>query len=482
MEVCPQDKRVSLEIRFDDDGKVSLARCCFLYAFSHLTLEEYGKIEDIIDYAENSKINYAKSSNICVAKCYLEKRIKQVDVGISHACNMHCMNCFFKEHKDTPEMKKAYFDTLYKIKGHQLDTIMMNNGGEVFVYYDEIIEYLKSLTPNDTRQVTFVTNLVLLNEKRFKELKQISEDTGVTYFFLPSVDGIKKESYEAIRLGGKFEKITENLHLLADIFGPQQAVILYTIKKPNIDETENVEKYFIDTFGIRCSISFDVYDKECEEKYNSIFRKDYKKEEKEVSKKEDDGFVFLQKQQSERSPFSIVTDSNPDESFVKSHSNNLIFVLTRWPSKKLKKYQNVILIKTSKKDFYQVLSSKVYTKYFMYCHDLSSLIEGNNKILTYFLDHSNKNVLKVENCVNQSSITSIANSTTLTSCGLIIKTDFFRKNFFKFEYSKNIALDFIKNLQLFLKQNDGISIPENILSLNDKKLYKDFFKWNFVQI
>ena len=45
MEICPQDKRVSLEIRFDDDGKVSLARCCFLYAFSHLTLEEYGKIE-----------------------------------------------------------------------------------------------------------------------------------------------------------------------------------------------------------------------------------------------------------------------------------------------------------------------------------------------------------------------------------------------------------------------------------------------------
>ena len=70
--------------------------------------------DDIIDYAENSKINYAKSSNICVAKCYLEKKIKQVDVGISHACNMHCMNCFFKEHKDTPEMKKAYFDTLYK--------------------------------------------------------------------------------------------------------------------------------------------------------------------------------------------------------------------------------------------------------------------------------------------------------------------------------------------------------------------------------
>ena len=195
MEICPQDKRVSLEIRFDDDGKVSLARCCFLYAFSHLTLEEYSKIDDIIDYAENSKINYAKSSNICVAKCFLEKKIKQVDVGISHACNLKCLNCFFKEHKDTPEMKKAYFETLYKIKGHQLDTIMVNNGGEVFLYYKEIVEYLKSLTINDTRQVTFVTNLLLLNKERFEELKKISEKTGVSYFFLPSVDGITKESY-----------------------------------------------------------------------------------------------------------------------------------------------------------------------------------------------------------------------------------------------------------------------------------------------
>src|SRR5574344_237977 len=435
MEVCPQDKRVSLEIRFDDDGKVSLARCCFLYAFSHLTLEEYGKIEDIIDYAENSKINYAKSSNICVAKCYLEKKIKQVDVGISHACNMHCMNCFFKEHKDTPEMKKAYFDTLYKIKGHQLDTIMMNNGGEVFVYYDEIIEYLKSLTPNDTRQVTFVTNLVLLNEERFKELKQISENTGVIYFFLPSVDGIKKESYEAIRLGGKFEKITENLHLLADVFGPQQAVILYTIKKPNINETENVEKYFMDTFGIRCSISFDVYDKECEEKYNSIF-----------------------------------INKNPKEKDIKrlvnTHFN--IYILTKKCPKWIKRYMNVFFIKTPKKQVYFNMNLKIFTPYILMVDDLSKLNIECPSILEYFLSKTNRDFIKLNNVVKQDK-SFITKSGSFFSYNLIIKTDFFRKNF----YNLNLRKSLIKNFKT--KDEIEVEIPEKVAFLSDKKLYKEFY-------
>lgn len=470
MEVCPQDKRVSLEIRFDDDGKVSLARCCFLYAFSHLTLEEYGKIEDIIDYAENSKINYAKSSNICVAKCYLEKRIKQVDVGISHACNMHCMNCFFKEHKDTPEMKKAYFDTLYKIKGHQLDTIMMNNGGEVFVYYDEIIEYLKSLTPNDTRQVTFVTNLVLLNEERFKELKQISENTGVTYFFLPSVDGIKKESYEAIRLGGKFEKITENLHLLADVFGPQQAVILYTIKKPNINETENVEKYFMDTFGIRCSISFDVYDKECEEKYNSIFRKDYTKEEKEVSSSKEEKFKFIDSEKAVVHSLSIILNKNPKEKdikrFVNTHFN--IYILTKKCPKWAKKYMNVFFIKTPKKQVYFNMNLKIFTPYILMVDDLSKLNIECPSILEYFLSKTNRDLIKLNNVVKQDK-SFITKSGSFFSYNLIIKTDFFRKNF----YNLNLRKSLIKNFKT--KDKIEVEIPEKVAFLSDKKLYKEFY-------
>ena len=364
-----------------------------------------------------------------------------MSVSISHACNLNCYYCYFDgQHKDTPEMKKAYFNILYKIKGHQLDTIMMNNGGEVFVYYDEIIEYLKSLTPKDTRQVTFVTNLVLLNEKRFKEFKQISENTGVTYFFLSSVDGIKKESYEAICLGGKFEKITENLHLLADIFGPQQAVILYTIKKPNINETKNVEKYFMDTFGIRCSISFDVYDKECEEKYNSILRKDYTKEEKEVSKKEDNSFKLLEKETVEKWLLTVVTWKVPSEKALKQLSNKFyIFLLCKRAPKYINNYNNIVFIKTSKRNFYKNLIIKLYTKFFIYVKDISSLVINDITILNYFLNKTDKQVLKIINSYNS--------KVTMSSikCGsLILNTNFFKKHFYNIENSKNIQNNFIK--------------------------------------
>ena len=323
--------------------------------------------------------------------------------------------------------------------------------------------------------MTFVTNLVLLNEERFKELKQISESTGVTYFFLPSVDGIKKESYEAIRLGGKFEKITENLHLLADIFGPQQAVVLYTIKKPNINETKNVEKYFMDTFGIRCSISFDVYDKECEEKYNSIFRKDYTKEEKEVSQKEESDFKFLSKENVQKKVLTLVLDKNPKEKDVRSFTNNnflYIALLTKRKPKWINKYKNIIFIKTSKRNFYSKMDY-LFTPYFLYVRDLSKLKIICSKILGYFIEHTNENLLKLENKNKGFSF--------------IINLNFFKKELMNMKTSKKIFSDFIKYNKLhyqnptnipsdaiYALNNKFINIPEEVAYTIDNKFNKEF--------
>lgn len=467
MEICPHDKRVSLEIRFDDDEKVSLARCCFLHAFSHLTLEEYDKIEDIIDYAENQKINYAKSSNICIAKCFLDKKIKQVDVGISHACNLRCFNCFFKEHKDTPAMKKAYFDTLYKIKGHQLDTIMMNNGGEVFVYYDETVKYLKSLTVDDTRQVTFVTNLLLLNEERFKELKKISEETGVNYFFLPSVDGINKESYEAIRIGGTFEKITENLKLFSEIFGPENAVILYTIKKPNINETAKVEKYFMDSFGIRTSISFDVYDKECEAKYTSIFRKEEK-----IESKSSEEFKFIESDVHEkqgREPILTVVTKKPlTKTELKKYTELDFIEVFSFCGKKLKNGPKNVKYFKKVNNIYEATAFKVRTKYVLFLDDISSLSVDSQKVLYYFLKKTNAEYLRLK-----------INTTKIVSDLLdipIINTDLFRKLKNKVIYRTDCLYNnlYLMSTCFLTSKYTCIEIPENVskISIPYKKIVK----------
>lgn len=472
MEICPHDKRVSLEIRFDDDGKVSLARCCFLHAFSHLTLEEYGNIDDIIDFAENQKINYAKSSNICIAKCFLDKKIKQVDIGISHACNMKCYHCFFNEHKDTAETKKAYFDTLYKIKGHQLDTIMINNGGEVFVYYKEITEYLRTLTTNDTRQVTFITNLVLLDEDKIKELKAISEETGVNYFFLPSVDGITKESYEAIRIGGKFEKVTENLKLLGDIFGPENAVVLYTIKKPNIDETEKVEKYFKDNFGIRVDISFDVYDKDCEAKYTKLFRKNEKIEQ---SGSEEfafsNGGINTETKQVKRDPLlTVITNKPLKKADIQKYSKLDFIEVYSFCGKKLKDGPNNIKYFKKVSNLYMIAAFKLSTKYILFLDDPSSLDVTADEILYYFLSKTNADYLYTKN----SNISDNIINERISQIP-ILKAEIFRKVKDKYvEKADMLYNNIFININYLFEKYSFIEIPENVLTLSIKN--KDIIK------
>lgn len=464
MEVCPKDKTYSLEIRFDDDGMISLSRCCFLYAFAHLSLEAYSKIEDIIDYAENSTINYAKSSNICIAECHLEKKIKQVDVGISHACNMNCYNCFFNEHKDTPEMKKAYFDTLYKIKGHQLDTIMMNNGGEVFVYYDEIIEYLKSLTLDDTRQVTFITNLVLLNEDRLKELKQISDATGINYFFLPSVDGITKETYEATRIGGKFAKITENLRLLCDIFTPKNAVVLFTIKKPNISDAKQVEDYFKINFGLKSSISFDVYDKECERVYNSIFRKG-------IELPSSKGYNFKIKKESGKY-LTIITKKPLSKENIAKYSKYEFIEIHSYCGKNGKNLpKNIKYFKKTDNIFY-IESLKQKNKYILFLDDISNLKIDNPKILEYFLSKTKESFL----FINYDKKTIVNSKLSMPLINREIYSDLL--SFFNPKTSIFWSQILIGEQVLVSKYN-FIEVPNNVMCLNvsQKRLTKFLKKW-----
>ena len=93
------------------------------------------------------------------------------EAKISRACNFNCYHCFNKEHKDNSQDKEIYFYLLHEVKGHHLNALILGHQGEVFVYYDEILNYLKTLTVTDFKQIIFQTNLSLLSESRIKELK-----------------------------------------------------------------------------------------------------------------------------------------------------------------------------------------------------------------------------------------------------------------------------------------------------------------------
>ena len=257
-----------LEITYEPKGKtVCLSRCCYLYPFTvDMPIKDFLKIKDLISFAEeasNKPITKKPAyKDWCTCPCNITSKIEVVTVSFSKACNLHCYHCFFNEHKDEPDTRDLQFETLEKIKGHNLEKIHLISSGEVFYYYYKVVQYLKGLSSTDTKIIDFQSNLTLLTRSRIDELKKISNETGVIYDFSPSIDGITKETFEAVRIGANFEKVMDNLMYLKEVFGPEHIFINFTLKKPAFSELPKIKTFF-QLKGIQnVQISPDIYDDE----------------------------------------------------------------------------------------------------------------------------------------------------------------------------------------------------------------------------
>ena len=280
IENCWQQNGVGeLVINLDyinNTNDIILKRCPLLKPFNILTLKGFSNIEDIISYAETftEKPELAFGLEDRCLDCKLPTKIKKVVVGLSRACNLNCYHCFVKGlHQDDDTIKNLYFNTLEKIKGHHLEAIKFTDIGEPFYYYFQIIDYLSSLKYEiDTKEVQFITNLNLLNEKRLNELKEISTKTGIRYFFDISFDGITKESYEKTRVNGSFEKVMNNLKLCVQLFGTENVLYQYVIKAPNFsDDHKSIESFFSNNFGIKGRVTYDTLDDDAREVFYEKF-------------------------------------------------------------------------------------------------------------------------------------------------------------------------------------------------------------------
>ena len=83
---------------------------------------------------------------------------------------------------------------------------IMWQGGEVFLYnqFDKLMELAHKYNVNQN----IVTNGLLMNEERIKKLSKYNLNLKI------SIDAVDKETYEQIRVGGKFETLVENLEIL----------------------------------------------------------------------------------------------------------------------------------------------------------------------------------------------------------------------------------------------------------------------------
>lgn len=266
-------KSNNIEIILLENNLVSISKCCFLK--NKILLDKKTILNaNLLDLVNSQSIEKL-DERLCLETCTKLEKIDTISLCGIRNCNLNCYHCYWENHKDSLEIKQFYFNFLtYLSKGHY-ESLVLDGSGEIFTYWDDLLIFLKSITSNNFKEICFITNANLLNSNRINELYNISKNTNVKYFFNVSIDGITKEIYEDIRLGGNFEKLIENINLIIQYFPIK---FTFTLKKQNYKEAFQLKDFLEKTFKFKhyYEISFgaDTYD-ESLFKYLK-FLKDYK--------------------------------------------------------------------------------------------------------------------------------------------------------------------------------------------------------------
>jgi len=193
------------------------------------------------------------------AKEYLNRRIspsesyedlidfpRYIEIETVNACNARCPMCTISDWKrKSPPMddrlfKKIAAEIIENAK--KIKRVTLYRDGEPLLdkKMPERIAFFKS---NGVKSTAISTNASLLTEALSKEL--LISGLDIIIF---SIDSLKKEAYESIRVGLEFEEVIKNAHRFIELrnkIRPQTQIWMRMIRqKGNIDEWPNYHKYW----------------------------------------------------------------------------------------------------------------------------------------------------------------------------------------------------------------------------------------------
>jgi MoaA/NifB/PqqE/SkfB family radical SAM enzyme len=137
-------------------------------------------------------------------------------LDIVNKCNLRCVMCHYSDEsifrrparKLAPEEFRALFEDI----APQVRQVVLSCADEPLVsnHFSDIVRYLATEHPHVDMELC--TNAVLMNGR----IRNLLVEAGVAHLML-SIDGVKKETFESIRVGAKFERVLGNILALRDL-------------------------------------------------------------------------------------------------------------------------------------------------------------------------------------------------------------------------------------------------------------------------
>ena len=180
-------------------------------------------------------------------------RIQHLRLAIDDSCNLRCPSCrkgmiFHKEgsaYNLGIRLADKINDWLYNYK----HPIQVHIGSDGDPFASHVYRHFMDQTPErDNIKYSILTNALMLKEfaPRVPYVIRNLNELGV------SIDGATKDTYEKMRLGGRWEKINENLEYISELKDKHgfKFIMHFVVQKNNYHEMEDIvmlgEKYNAD--------------------------------------------------------------------------------------------------------------------------------------------------------------------------------------------------------------------------------------------
>lgn len=212
-----------------------------------------------------------KSSGRYIEKKDAREHPEILQINIDETCNLHCPSCRTKVSVATGKRLEKHMNTANCLieSGwlEKCERIILAGYGEVFAskVYEKI---LYGMNETKRKNISILTNLLLFTPEKWKMIEGKYEEV----VFEVSVDAAKKETYEYLRRGGKWETIQKRLQFLSKLRkeGKVKKVSLcMVVQRRNYQEINDFVA-MTEKFGFDCAYLQKMYDLgsfESEEEY-----------------------------------------------------------------------------------------------------------------------------------------------------------------------------------------------------------------------
>jgi hypothetical protein len=166
-------------------------------------------------YCNNHQCSYLRNMKFYQQR---EPQIKHLRLAIDDSCNLRCPSCrnglIFHKEGSAYNLGIRLADSINDWLHDYDHPIKVHIGSDGDPFASHVYRHFMEQTPErDNIKYSLLTNALMFKEfhHRIQNVIRNLDDLGV------SIDGASRDTYEKLRLGGRWEKVNENLECIAEL-------------------------------------------------------------------------------------------------------------------------------------------------------------------------------------------------------------------------------------------------------------------------